>query len=340
MQIGIDLDGVCYDFTAAFCRYVGWDPTTVDKWEFFKDHGYSVDEFLRTCHIMIKNGLLFRRGDLLPGTKEAFDALIKQGHTIHIITDRCSLDPEDTDLIKQHTLDWLEDNGLRYDQIRFTGDKVAAAKELGLDFMIDDRIENYEALVTVCDVKLFDRPWNRSAAHAARVYSWDGFVRCVENAMKFDEGLTQWEKDLGLAEVRTREQMLEEVRVTSQTGGQKGQKLARLGSLDPKALMEVAKVAGFGEQKYSRLNYLKGYDWSLSYDACQRHLHAYWSGEDLDPESGLPHLAHAAWHCLAQLAFMIHGLGTDDRYVRPDERTDGGPDDRPTRRFKPGEEAA
>lgn len=107
----------------------------------------------------------------------------------------------------------------------------------------------------------------------------------------------------------------EEVRITSNTGGSKGQKLAQLGALDPNALMEIAKVAGFGTQKYDRYNFLKGYDWSLSYDALQRHLHAFWSGIDKDEESGLPHLAHAGWHCLAMLAFMQRGAGTDDRPV-------------------------
>jgi hypothetical protein len=45
-----------------------------------------------------------------------------------------------------------------------------------------------------------------------------------------------------------------------------------------------------------------------------RHRLAFWNGEDYDPESGLPHLAHAAWHDLAELAFFLKGLGTDDRY--------------------------
>ena len=105
-----------------------------------------------------------------------------------------------------------------------------------------------------------------------------------------------------------------ETRITSDTGGEKGQKLARIGSLDPLALLEVGKVAGFGEQKYDRLNYMRGYDWSLSFDAGMRHRLMSWSGEERDPESGLYHLAHSAWHDLTQLTFMIHGLGTDDRY--------------------------
>lgn len=107
----------------------------------------------------------------------------------------------------------------------------------------------------------------------------------------------------------------DEIRVTDPvTGGQKGQKLSQLGAIDPQSIMEVAKVAGFGAQKYERMNFMRGYAWSLSYDAMQRHLHAFWNGEEVDPESSLPHLAHAAWHCCALLSFSQRNLGTDDRY--------------------------
>lgn len=108
-----------------------------------------------------------------------------------------------------------------------------------------------------------------------------------------------------------------EERVTDpETGGQKGAKLAELGAVDPWALIEVAKVAGFGARKYERYNFAKGYRWSLNFDAMLRHLLAFWGGEDLDPESKLPHLAHAAWHCLALLSFSGRGRGTDDRFPR------------------------
>ena len=107
--------------------------------------------------------------------------------------------------------------------------------------------------------------------------------------------------------------MTDEVRVTSETGGQKGQKGARLGGADPLALMELARVYGYGEQKYERFNYLKGYPFSLSIDALYRHFLAFQSGEDRDPESGLLHTAHMAWHALALTAFIQRQIGTDDR---------------------------
>ena len=98
------------------------------------------------------------------------------------------------------------------------------------------------------------------------------------------------------------------------TGGMKGRKACEIGAMDPKALMEVGLVAGYGTEKYERYNFAKGYRWSLNYDALQRHLHQFWAGEDRDSESGLYHLAHAAWHCLALLTFVIRKKGTDDRF--------------------------
>lgn len=106
-----------------------------------------------------------------------------------------------------------------------------------------------------------------------------------------------------------------EVRITDpETGGEKGSKGCQMGAVDPVALMEIGEVAGFGATKYARYNFTKGYRWSLSYDAMQRHLMSFWNGEDRDPESGRLHLAHAAWHCLALITFTLRGRGTDDRF--------------------------
>jgi hypothetical protein len=104
-----------------------------------------------------------------------------------------------------------------------------------------------------------------------------------------------------------------EVRITSETGGQKGSKPVRLDLVPPEPLWELARVYAFGAEKYDDHNYLRGYDWSLSYAAMLRHLTLWWNGESIDPETGLSHLAHGAWHTFALMAFQQHELGTDDR---------------------------
>ena len=99
-----------------------------------------------------------------------------------------------------------------------------------------------------------------------------------------------------------------------ETGGQKGVKLAQLGALDPLAVTRLAEAAGYGAEKYDTHNFLRGYPYSWSFNAMIRHALAFWNGEDNDPESGLPHMAHVAWHALCLISFTTRGLGTDDRY--------------------------
>ena len=82
---------------------------------------------------------------------------------------------------------------------------------------------------------------------------------------------------------------------TATTGGRKfdGNKL-EYGLLPPLALEETVRVLTFGAQKYERDNWKKVPDSKRRYyDALQRHLWAWKMGENIDPESGLHHLAHA-----------------------------------------------
>lgn len=70
---------------------------------------------------------------------------------------------------------------------------------------------------------------------------------------------------------------------------------------------------GEGAKKYAERNWERGIPRSSQKGALDRHLALYWAGENLDPESGLPHLAHVAWHALTLLALHLRGVGDDDR---------------------------
>lgn len=97
------------------------------------------------------------------------------------------------------------------------------------------------------------------------------------------------------------------------TGGEKGIKDARYELIPTGPLKEIARVFGYGSSKYSDRNWEKGYPYSWSYGALQRHLNAFWGGEDIDPESGHPHLSHAGFHILALLEFSRTHPEKDDR---------------------------
>lgn len=107
----------------------------------------------------------------------------------------------------------------------------------------------------------------------------------------------------------------ENVVTNPDTGGRKGKKPEEYALIPVGALAEIARVYGFGAQKYEPNNWRKGYAWSLSYSAMQRHLNAFWGGEETDPESKLPHLAHAAFHMMSLLTWS-----SDDKYKDLDDR--------------------
>lgn len=67
------------------------------------------------------------------------------------------------------------------------------------------------------------------------------------------------------------------------------------GLIPPAALKETVKVLTLGASKYDKHNWKKVPDAQARYyDALQRHLWDWFSGEQTDPETGINHLAHAA----------------------------------------------
>ena len=70
-----------------------------------------------------------------------------------------------------------------------------------------------------------------------------------------------------------------------------------------RALQTVVDVGTYGAKKYTRTGWATVPEGSQRYlDAMMRHLLAMDVDPDgLDPETGLPHLAHVAWNALAVL---------------------------------------
>ena len=72
------------------------------------------------------------------------------------------------------------------------------------------------------------------------------------------------------------------------------------------ALEQVVRVQDYGAKKYTRENWRQVNDLEHRYlSAALRHIAAHAQGQPLDPESGLPHLAHAITSLLFVLENMI-----------------------------------
>ena len=90
----------------------------------------------------------------------------------------------------------------------------------------------------------------------------------------------------------------------------------RMDLLDPLALEQLARVLTFGAEKYEANNWRKGMKWSRIQASLLRHIAAFMDGQDMDPETGLPHIAHAMCNCMFLLRYMEDHREGDDRYSR------------------------
>lgn len=87
----------------------------------------------------------------------------------------------------------------------------------------------------------------------------------------------------------------------------------RFSLIPPAPLEEIAKVLTMGAEKYGDRNWEKGMKWTRCVDSLERHLNAWKSGENLDKESGLPHLAHVCVNSMFLLQYEKTYPQGDDR---------------------------
>lgn len=85
-------------------------------------------------------------------------------------------------------------------------------------------------------------------------------------------------------------------------------------------LVDEARVWEYGKNKYAAWNWAKGMAWSVPLACALRHLAKFQQGEDLDPETGLPHLAHAMCNLRMLTLYATTFPEGDDR---PKEWLDG-----------------
>ena len=91
---------------------------------------------------------------------------------------------------------------------------------------------------------------------------------------------------------------------------------ARFDLISAGPLQELAMIYTYGAKKYADRNWEKGMAFGRLYAATQRHLNAFWSGQSIDEESGMHHLAHAAFGMLALMELEKTHPELDDRVVR------------------------
>lgn len=201
LDIGVDIDGVMYDFGASLKMYMALEGYSVfdfpdpTSWTFYRNWGLSDEHFREVTSRGVDEHCIFMDGDPTPGTKEALERLRADGHRIHLITDRSAFgSPGEA---QYNTAKWLATHHIPYDSLTFSADKTVVKTDL----MIDDKLENYYALdATGCMPYLYDQPWNRDTGDEdpRRVSSLEAFVDCVET---YSEALQEALDDQAAEEV-------------------------------------------------------------------------------------------------------------------------------------------
>lgn len=177
MKIGVDVDDVIRATNMhLFARYCLANP------EFDKDFDSISDWDLRKFYenpdvltLFFKDWAadVFLNAFVVPQSLETLRQLRADGHQIVFATHQYPGN-------EGYTLTWLQKHGFEYDGIFFGAEKSI----LGVDVLIDDRIENLESaqrrgILPIC----FDRPWNREWL-GLRVLDWGDLantIRLLEN---------------------------------------------------------------------------------------------------------------------------------------------------------------
>jgi hypothetical protein len=105
---------------------------------------------------------------------------------------------------------------------------------------------------------------------------------------------------------------------SAQGGVKDNRSKSRVDLIPSKPLVLAGDVLAYGARKYKPHNWRLGLAWSDTIASLQRHLLAFADGEDVDPETGLPHLGHAMCQMLFLTEYYLTGTGTDDRWASVD----------------------
>lgn len=173
--LGVDLDGVCGDYTRAFRAVVaedrGVDPATLGdarSWDFAEWGIDGPEAFDRLHRLAVLEHRMFRHMPAMAGVAESLWRLSDAGVWIRIITHRLCVNWGHAVAVAD-TVAWLDDTGIPYRDICFLG----AKPEVEADCYVDDASHNIAALRAAGNhVIVFDAPYNQDV-EGPRARTWD-----------------------------------------------------------------------------------------------------------------------------------------------------------------------
>ena len=190
-MLGVDLDGVCADYSAGFREVVaadrGIDPDDLPmptRWGF---HHWGLDDtdYARLHKLAVTDKRMLRHLPAIEGCADALWRLSDLGAWIRIITHRLYVNWGHAITVSD-TVAWLDEHRIPYRDICFLG----AKPQVEADAYIDDAPHNIVALREAGNtVIIFDQPYNREL-DGYRAENW-GEVEELVAALAARKGAVQ-----------------------------------------------------------------------------------------------------------------------------------------------------
>ena len=171
--LGVDLDGVCADYTTAFRPLVAQElniPLSSlpeeRSWD-FSEWGLSPKQFQDLHHKAVEDYRMFRSMPVFENASEVLWRLSDAGVWIRIITHRLYVNWGHAVAVTD-TVEWLDQARIPYRDICFLGDKP----EVEADIYLEDAPHNITSLRSSGNsVIVFDAPYNQEV-DGPRATSW------------------------------------------------------------------------------------------------------------------------------------------------------------------------
>lgn len=176
-DVGIDIDGVLYDFAGAFHTYaeriLERKLPAPSKWDFYTDWGLSDFHFQRMLRDATEEMHIFMMQPPLEGVHSGWQSLLDQDIKIHILTHR---HPE----AYVQTVSWLKINNLLPHGLHFGQNKtILKMLAKGECAAIDDHYLYYKEYVDAGIISFLNtQPWNQTF-NGNRVANLNEFAELV-----------------------------------------------------------------------------------------------------------------------------------------------------------------
>jgi hypothetical protein len=150
MNIGLDLDNVLYPWAEVYTRWAEqWfdvRPGTLNDvathWHWYRDWGWTDQEFMTCYQDGVRAGVIFTEGDARPGALHAARLLWVAGHRLTYVTDRAIPGVTEAEA-ERLTIRWLERHHFpQATNVIVTADKAS----VDIDILLDDKPANVEAV--------------------------------------------------------------------------------------------------------------------------------------------------------------------------------------------------